>query len=120
MNAKKEGVKLFTVTDESKAEGNARAKVTLSDIVTTSGEKQTLEIDGDWFGDGAVLSFYDKDTKKPGQAVAKGSRQAFDVKPGAYDDQTYFLTVAPGIDVALIAGIAVCFDEIRRGLEYGG
>ncbi|EJT45049.1 hypothetical protein A1Q1_06581 [Trichosporon asahii var. asahii CBS 2479] len=85
-----------------------------------SGSEQTMELDGDWAGDGAVLSFYDKSTKKPTQPVAKASRKSMTVKPGAYDDQTYFFTVAPGIDIALMAGIAVCFDEIRRGLEYGG
>lgn len=120
MVGKKEGVQLFKVEDESKAEGGARAKVLLSDVVTKSGSEQTMELDGDWAGDGAVLSFYDKDTKKPTQPVAKASRKSMTVKPGDYDDQTYFFTVAPGIDIALMAGIAVCFDEIRRGLEYGG
>lgn len=120
MVGKREGVQLFKVEDESKAEGGARAKVVLSDVVTKSGDEQTMELDGDWAGDGAVLSLYDKSTKKPTHPVAKASRKSMTVKPGAYDDQTYFFTVAPGIDVALMAGIAVCFDEIRRGLEYGG
>lgn len=120
MVGKREGVELFKVEDESKAEGGARAKVVLSDVVTRSGDKQTMELDGDWAGDGAVLSFYDKKTKKPTQAVAKASRQSMTVKPGSYDDQNYFFTVAPGVDIGLMAGIAACFDEIRRGLEYGG
>lgn len=120
MVGKREGVQLFKVEDESKANGGARAKVILSDVVSPSGDRQTLELNGDWGGDGAVLSFVDPSTHQPTQAVAKVSRKSMTVKPGAYDDQTYFFTVAPGVDVALMAGIAVCFDEIRRGKEFGG
>lgn len=119
MVAKRDGIQLFKVIDESTANSDARMKVELSEYITKSGDKQTLELLGDWFGDNAQLSFYDKDNKRPGQVIVRASRNSMEVKPGAYDDQTYFVTVAPGVDLAIMAGIAVCFDEIRRGLEYG-
>lgn len=114
-----DSVQLFKVVDESTAESDARMKVEVTSDATRSGDKVTLELLGDWYGDDAQLSIWDTRNKRPGQVVATASRRSMDVKPTDYDDQTYFVRVAPGVDLGLMAGIAVCFDEIRRGGDYG-
>jgi hypothetical protein len=52
-----------------------------------------------------------------GQPVALIHRKSHDVMGKvalAASPETYFVTVAPGMDYAVIAGVAVCFDELHN------
>jgi len=63
-----------------------------------------LHVKGDWFDRSANITFND-------QPVAHVSRSFVNVREVFGDKQTYFVTVAPGVDLTLIAAICVCLDE---------
>ena len=49
-----------------------------------------------------------------GSPVAQISRSLLNARELFTDKQTYFVTVAPGVDLALIAAICICFDEAKN------
>jgi len=63
-----------------------------------------LHVKGDWFDRSANITFND-------QPVAHISRSFVNVREVFGDKQSYFVTVAPGVDLTLIAAICVCLDE---------
>ncbi|EXJ79426.1 hypothetical protein A1O3_08928 [Capronia epimyces CBS 606.96] len=68
------------------------------------GNDVELEVKGDWFDRSASITF-------GGRPVAHISRSFFNVRQIFGDKQTYFVTVAPGVDLTLIAAVCVCLDE---------
>ncbi|KIW54201.1 hypothetical protein, variant [Exophiala xenobiotica] len=70
----------------------------------SDGNEIELEVTGDWFDRSASITF-------GGRPVAHISRSFFNVRQIFGDKQTYFVTVAPGVDLTLIAAICVCLDE---------
>ncbi|KAK8865575.1 hypothetical protein IAR55_000719 [Kwoniella newhampshirensis] len=68
----------------------------------------TLELRGDFWGGSADIHVVN------GPIVAQISRQLFNARELFTDKQTYFVTVAPGVDLALIAAICICFDEAKN------
>ncbi|WWD05355.1 hypothetical protein V865_003428 [Kwoniella europaea PYCC6329] len=68
----------------------------------------TLLLKGDFWGGSADISV------ENGPVVAQISRQVFNMREVFTDQQTYFVTVAPGVDLALIAAICICFDEAKN------
>ncbi|WWC96582.1 hypothetical protein V866_003450 [Kwoniella sp. B9012] len=68
----------------------------------------TLLLKGDFWGGSADISI------ENGPVVAQISRQVFNMREVFTDQQTYFVTVAPGVDLALIAAICICFDEAKN------
>ncbi|KAK5196794.1 hypothetical protein LTR72_001787 [Exophiala xenobiotica] len=70
----------------------------------SDGNEIELEVKGDWFDRSASITF-------GGRPVAHISRSFFNVRQIFGDKQTYFVTVAPGVDLTLIAAICVCLDE---------
>ncbi|KAF8606972.1 DUF567-domain-containing protein [Ceratobasidium sp. AG-I] len=58
-------------------------------------------------------SFFDRSAEitMGGQPVARISRQFMNSGQLLFDQQTYFLTVAPGVDVAMMVALCVCMDE---------
>ncbi|KAF7193977.1 Protein LURP-one-related 10 [Pseudocercospora fuligena] len=63
-----------------------------------------LQVKGDWFDRTANISLGDR-------VVAQISRSFFNAREVLDDKQTYFVTVAPNVDLSLIAAICVCLDE---------
>jgi len=63
-----------------------------------------LEVKGDWFDRSASITF-------GGRPVAHISRSFMNYRQIFGDKQTYFVTVAPNVDLTMIAGLCVCLDE---------
>lgn len=59
---------------------------------------------GDWFDRSASITF-------GGRPVAHISRSFMNYRQIFGDKQTYFVTVAPNVDLTMIAGLCVCLDE---------
>ncbi|KAL8291634.1 hypothetical protein RQP46_001892 [Phenoliferia psychrophenolica] len=66
-----------------------------------------LELRGDFWGGSADIALN-------GRPVAQISRKLFNARELFTDNQTYFVTVAPGVDLSLIAAICICFDEAKN------
>jgi len=63
-----------------------------------------LLVKGDWFDRSATITLGD-------QVVAQIARKMLNMREIFGGQQTYFVTVAPGVDLSLIAAICVCLDE---------
>ncbi|KIR67423.1 hypothetical protein I314_01839 [Cryptococcus bacillisporus CA1873] len=68
----------------------------------------TLVLKGDFWGGSADITIED------GPVVAQISRKLFNAREFWGDKQTYFVTVAPGVDLSLIAAVCICFDEAKN------
>ncbi|CZR54773.1 related to DUF567 domain protein [Phialocephala subalpina] len=73
---------------------------------TNASNKAPVEllIKGDWFDRSAVISMN-------GTTVATIGRSYFNMREIFGGQQTYYVTVAAGVDLSLIAAICVCLDE---------
>ncbi|WVN85487.1 uncharacterized protein L203_100633 [Cryptococcus depauperatus CBS 7841] len=97
-----------------------RKKLSLgSHIVATftnvsTNTETTLVLKGDFWGGSADISV------DGGPIVAQITRKLFNARELFRDKQTYFVTVAPGVDLALIAAICICFDEVKNDKENNG
>ncbi|KEP45199.1 tubby C 2 protein, partial [Rhizoctonia solani 123E] len=58
-------------------------------------------------------SFFDRSAEITcnGQPIARISREFMNAGELLFDQQTYYLTVAPGVDVAMMVALCVCMDE---------
>ena len=63
-----------------------------------------LLIKGDWFDRSATITMGNI-------VVAQISRSYFNMREIFGGQQTYYVTVAPNVDLSLIAAICVCLDE---------
>ena len=63
-----------------------------------------LIIKGDWFDRSAKITMGDV-------VVATIGRSYFNMREVFGGQQTYYVTVAPGVDLAMMAAICVCLDE---------
>lgn len=61
---------------------------------------------GNW--NDRIANIVDEQT---GEAVARIVRKRLNVRHSFFGQDTYVVTVAPGADMALIAGLCICFDE---------
>ncbi|EMC91267.1 hypothetical protein BAUCODRAFT_320234 [Baudoinia panamericana UAMH 10762] len=68
------------------------------------GQQAEIDVKGDWFDRSAELTF-------GGRPVAHIGRSFFNVREIFGDKQSYFVTVAPNVDLSLIAAVCVCLDE---------
>lgn len=68
--------------------------------------KQNVEllIKGDWFDRSASITM-------GSIVVAQISRSYFNMREIFGGQQTYYVTVAAGVDLAMLAAICVCLDE---------
>lgn len=48
---------------------------------------------------------------KTGQTIARIDRKLLSGRDFVFDQQTYAVIVAPGVDAALVAALCICFDE---------
>nr|OQO26957.1 hypothetical protein B0A51_05956 [Rachicladosporium sp. CCFEE 5018] len=63
-----------------------------------------LDVKGDWFDRKASITL-------GGRPVAEIQRSFANVRQIFGDKQTYFVTVAPNVDLTLIAALCICLDE---------
>lgn len=70
----------------------------------SDGKELELEVKGDWMDRSADIKIDDR-------VVASIARKFFNVREILGGQQTYFVTIAPGVDLSLIAAICVCLDE---------
>ncbi|KAK0282888.1 hypothetical protein LTR35_006680 [Friedmanniomyces endolithicus] len=80
----------------------SRSTVTFKNA--SDGTDVELEVKGDWMDKSADITF-------AGREVAKISRSFFNVRQLMGDSQSYQVTVAPNVDLSLIAAICVSLDE---------
>ena len=72
----------------------------------TTGATHTLKMKGNWFDTRADI--VDETTNT---VVAQIDRKLLSGRDLFFDRQTYAVIVAPGVDMALIAALCICFDE---------
>ncbi|WOO77458.1 uncharacterized protein LOC62_01G001037 [Vanrija pseudolonga] len=82
----------------------------------TDGRTQTLflKTDASWGGYSDVV------TEDTGVCVAQICPDLLEVRHLIEDRQTYYLVIAPGVDIALVTAMAICFDELKNKGEWNG
>jgi uncharacterized protein YxjI len=73
---------------------------------TADGKELSIECSGDWLSRSCKLVL-----SQTGQTVATISRNPLSMKDVFADKQTYYVHVQPGVDLVLMAALAVTFDE---------
>jgi len=86
-----------------------KSKLTASFVNASTGQPIELLVQGDWFDRSATITIQDTDI-----VVAQISRQFMNARQLLGGMQTYYVTVAPNVDLALIAAICVCLDEVEE------
>lgn len=66
----------------------------------------TLAMKGNWLDTSADIV-----DQASGAVVARIDRKLFNAREAIMGHQTYHVTVAPGVDIALVAAMCVCLDE---------
>ncbi|KAL7412991.1 tubby C-terminal-like domain-containing protein [Mrakia frigida] len=66
-----------------------------------------LDLKGNFWGGSAEILL-------GGRTVATISRQVMNMREIFVDKQTYFVTVAPGVDLAMIVAVCICLDEAEN------
>ncbi|GIK07533.1 hypothetical protein Aspvir_003199 [Aspergillus viridinutans] len=97
------GKKLLEVKSSFSLVGS---KTTATFTSPRTGSTETLKMKGNWLD--SKVDIVDEAT---GVVVARIDRKLWRGREVFFDQQTYAVTVAPGVDLALIAALCVCFDE---------
>ncbi|KAJ5109260.1 hypothetical protein N7456_005935 [Penicillium angulare] len=97
-----EGEKIVEIRSDFKFIGS-KANITFHD---RNGKPVTLGMSGKIFEHNADI--VDQET---GQVAAHIRHQRFNGRKMMFGQDTYTVTVAPGVDMALIAALCICFDE---------
>lgn len=98
---------LFTVK-KSFSIGKAKLNATFRNAA--DGQEIALALRGDFFDRAATITLGNEE----GPVVGRISRDFFNAREIFSGQQTYFLTIAPGVDVALLAAICVILDETEN------
>ncbi|BEJ05581.1 hypothetical protein CcaverHIS641_0301030 [Cutaneotrichosporon cavernicola] len=85
----------------------AGSKLTAT-AVDKDDKEHTLVLNGDMYGVSANIEL------KNGIPLAHISRKLVTVTDIVADKQTYYVTIAPGVDVSLIAAVCIVFDEVMN------
>ncbi|BEI86716.1 hypothetical protein CcaverHIS002_0700620 [Cutaneotrichosporon cavernicola] len=83
-------------------------KMTATFRNANTGENAELSMRGDMFGLGTTIVL------NGNIPVAQISRKLLHMREWIADKQTYYVTVAPGVDLALIAALCIAFDEVKN------
>ena len=70
------------------------------------GKQVFLVMKGNWNDRAAHIV-----NESTGEPVARISRKRLTARHILFGQDTYNVTVAPGVDMALVAGLCICFDE---------
>ncbi|KAF3045840.1 hypothetical protein E8E11_006814 [Didymella keratinophila] len=76
-------------------------------FTSQSGKQEVLTMRGNWFDTTADIT----DEAQGNAVVARIDRKLLSGKDIFFGQQTYAVTVAPGVDMALIAALCICLDE---------
>ncbi|KAG8685503.1 hypothetical protein FRC09_014702 [Ceratobasidium sp. 395] len=100
-NQSTESEPLFLVKSHFSLTG---AKLDVTFTNAADGRQVVFELKGSFFDRNAEITM-------GGQPVARITRQFMNAGELLFDQQTYFLTVAPGVDAAMMVALCVCMDE---------
>lgn len=92
--------------------GGAKLQITFTNAATK--QPVMLLLKGDMFGRTADV------VVENGPPVAQIKRSTMDARNLVFGQQTYFVDVAPGVDVALIAAVCICLDEVMNDNQNSG
>ncbi|KAF2271235.1 uncharacterized protein EI97DRAFT_438021 [Westerdykella ornata] len=79
----------------------------IATFVSSNGKQEELLMKGNFFDTQADIV----DTTQGGIVVARIDRKILSGKDIFFGQQTYGVTVAPGVDMALVAAMCICLDE---------
>ncbi|KAH8595820.1 tubby C-terminal-like domain-containing protein [Bisporella sp. PMI_857] len=99
-----DGTTLFTVKAKFSI-GKAKMNATFTNLASDKKEIE-LCIRGDWFDKSAQITI-----GEGGPVVASINRSVLTAGQIFGGQQTYYVTVAPGVDLSLMAALCVCLDE---------
>lgn len=99
----REGKEVMRVKSSFKLAGS-KATATFT---SQSGKQEVLTMRGNWFDTTADIT----DEAQGDAVVARIDRKLLSGKDIFFGQQTYAVTVAPGVDMALIAALCICLDE---------
>lgn len=105
-----QGKKLLEVKSSFALLGS-KATATFTNAMT--GAQEQLQMKGNWFDSAANIV-----DLKTGQAVGQINRKLLSGRDLLFGQQTYALTVAPGVDLALMVAMCICMDE--KNNDKGG
>ncbi|OLN96030.1 Protein LURP-one-related 15 [Colletotrichum chlorophyti] len=105
-----QGNKLMEVKSSFKLLGS---KATATFISPSTGKSESLEMKGNWLSTQADI--VDSTT---GQVLGRIDRNMLKARDFLGGKQTYSLTVAPGVDMALMCALCICLDEKKN--DQGG
>ncbi|KAH7337025.1 tubby C-terminal-like domain-containing protein [Rhizoctonia solani] len=103
-NESTESEPLFTIKSHFALTG---AKIDVEFTNAVDGRQVMFDLRGSFFDRSAEVT-------ANGQPVARISRQFLNSGELLFDQQTYYLTVAPGVDAAMMVALCVCMDEARN------
>lgn len=83
--------------------GGARMTVSFTNTASNN-ESIELQLSGNWIDRYCTITWKD-------QPVAQITRDFLNARQILGDADTYYVTIAPGMDIALIASLCVMFDE---------
>ncbi|KAI0159959.1 DUF567-domain-containing protein [Hypoxylon sp. FL1284] len=99
------GDEIFEVQSKFKLGGSKF----VGSFTSPSGQKEELMMKGDWTDTTAEIT-----DEASGQAVAAIYRDRWNAREWIGGQQTYNVTVAPNVDMALIAAMCICLDMKRN------
>ncbi|KAK1995305.1 hypothetical protein LX36DRAFT_692683 [Colletotrichum falcatum] len=85
------------------------SKATATFVSPQTGKSETLEMKGNWLSTQADIT----DTST-GQVLGRIDRNMLRARDLFGGKQTYALTVAPGVDMALMCALCICLDEKKN------
>jgi len=97
------GAKIMQVKSNFKLLGS-KATATFT---SHNGKEEILTMKGNWFDTSADIV----DEAQGGVVVARINRKILSGKDILFNQQTYGVQIAPGVDMALIAALCICLDE---------
>ncbi|KAK3369894.1 tubby C-terminal-like domain-containing protein [Podospora didyma] len=107
------GEKLLEVKSSFALLGS-KAKATFNNKYN-NGATETLMMKGNWFDSAAEIV-----DQKNNAVVGRIDRKLLSGRDILFGQQTYALTVAPGVDMALMVAMCICMDEKNNEGKGGG
>lgn len=86
-----------------------KSKSTITFLNAADGKQTTLKMKGDFLDRMTEIRLGDSDT-----IVARIDRHMFSGWATFGGPQTYFVTIAPNMDMVLVVAMCLCMDERRR------
>lgn len=89
------------------------SKATATFTTPRTGQQEVLKMKGNWFDSAADII-----DERIGAVVGRIDRKLLSGRDLLFGQQTYALTVAPNVDMALMVALCICMDE--KNNEGGG